>query len=82
MESTTPALHLSINQRNLYRYYLNHKSKYKDRPCYVPMLSTQSLNLDSYLKTLASLEKKQLITVDRSGGAYTSWIIKDPENNQ
>jgi hypothetical protein len=69
---------LSINQRNLYTYFLNHRKKYKHTPCFVPKLPSQSSRLDQYLQALIKLEMYGLIRVDRSTENYTGWIMSDP----
>ena len=81
METTlNPPVALTINQRNLYTYFLNHRKKYKNTPCYVPRCSTQVSRLDQYLNALVKLEQYGLITVDRSSANYTGWIITEPKN--
>ena len=80
MEATleNTALRMTINQRNLYFYYLNHKKKYGKTPCFVPKLPMQSTRMQDYIRALEALEEKKVISVDRSAGNYTAWIIKDP----
>jgi hypothetical protein len=81
METTlNPPVALTINQRNLYTYFLNHRKKYKNTPCYVPRCSTQVSRLDQYLNALVKLEQYGLVTVDRSSANYTGWIITEPKN--
>lgn len=79
---TTPTINppvaLTINQRNLYTYFLNHRKKYKNTPCYVPRCSTQVSRLDQYLGALIKLELYGLIRVDRSSDNYTGWIMLEP----
>lgn len=75
--ATLPAL--SINQRNLYTYFLNHRKKYKNAPCFVPKLPAQSSRLEQYLQALIKLEMYGLIRVDRSGDNYTAWIMTEPK---
>lgn len=77
-DNQVPAL--SINQRNLYLYFLSHKKRHKHAPCYVPRNSVRGNGLNDYLKTLEKLEQLNLITVDRTADNYTGWIIKDPKN--
>lgn len=77
-DNQVPAL--SINQRNLYLYFLSHKKRHKHTPCYVPRNSVRGNGLNDYLKTLEKLEQLNLITVDRTADNYTAWIIKDPKN--
>ena len=69
---------LSINQRNLYTYFLNHRKKNKHTPCFVPKLPSRSSRLDQYLQALIKLEMYGLIRVDRSTENYTGWIMSDP----
>ena len=75
-----PPVALTINQRNLYTYFLNHRKKYKNTPCYVPRCSTQVSQLDQYLNALIKLEQYGLVTVDRSSVNYTGWIMTEPKN--
>lgn len=70
---------LTINQRNLLTYYLNHKKKYKNVPCYVPRIFTQSSRLPDYLQALSRLEELKLIRIDRTASNYTGWIMLDPK---
>jgi hypothetical protein len=70
---------LTINQRNLYTYFLNHKKKYGNTPCFVPKLPAQSSRLDQYLQALIKLEQYGLIRVDRSSDNYTGWIMLEPK---
>ena len=71
-------LSLSLHQRNLYQYYLNHKRKHPHLPCFVPRTPMQSSKKDQYLKAAESLENKGLIRIDRRAPNYTAWIILDP----
>jgi hypothetical protein len=73
------AQNLTINQRNLYLYYLNHKKKNKNAVCFVPKMPMQSTRMQDYLRAIEALEEKKLITVDRSSDNYTGWIIRDPK---
>jgi hypothetical protein len=75
--TTLPAL--SINQRNLYAYFLNHRKKYGNTPCFVPKLPGHSSRMDQYLQALVKLEMYGLIHVDRSSDNYTGWIMKEPK---
>jgi hypothetical protein len=70
---------LTINQRNLYTYFLNHKKKYGNTPCFVPRLPSQSSRLEQYLQALTKLEQYGLIRVDRSSANYTGWIMREPK---
>jgi len=69
---------LTINQRNLYTYFLNHSKKYGNTPCFVPKLPAQNSRLDQYLQALIKLEQYGLITVDRTSDNYTGWIMNKP----
>lgn len=73
------SLGLTVIQRNLYLYYLNHKKKNKHAVCFVPKLFMQSTRMPDYLRAIQVLEEKNLIKVDRTADNYTAWIIKDPE---
>jgi len=73
------ALCLTVNQRNLYLYFLHHKKKYKNAPCFVPKLPMQSTRMKDYLRAIEALEEKNLIRIDRSSPSYTNWIILDPK---
>lgn len=77
VQNEIPAL--SINQRNLYLYYLNHKRKHPNAPCFVPKISVQGNRMSDYLKMIERLEELQLIRVDRTSDNYTGWIILDPQ---
>jgi len=70
---------LTINQRNLYLYFLNHRKKYGNTPCFVPRCSTQVSRLDQYLNALVKLEQYGLLSVDRSSENYTGWIMLEPK---
>ena len=72
-------LTLSINQRNLYLYYLNHKKKYKHTPCFVPKISLQGNRTKDYLRALEVLEEKRLVSIDRTADNYTAWIMREPK---
>ena len=70
---------LTINQRNLYAYFLNHRKKYGNTPCFVPRVPSQNSRLDQYLQALIKLEEYGLIRVDRSSANYTGWIMREPK---
>ncbi len=81
MTSTlTPPIGLTINQRNIYMYFLNHRKKYKNTPCYVPRCPVQNSRLDQYLTALTRLEEHGLVTIDRSSANYTGWIMLEPKS--
>ena len=71
---------LTINQRNLYAYFLNHRKKYENTPCFVPKVPSQNSRLDQYLQALIKLEQYGLIRVDRSSANYTGWIMTEPKS--
>jgi hypothetical protein len=77
LATAVPAL--SINQRNLYAYFLNHKKKYGNTPCFVPRLPSQASRLEQYLQALVRLEEYGLIRVDRSVDNYTGWMMLEPK---
>lgn len=72
-------LRLTLNQRNLYFYYLNFRKKYGKQICFVPKMPMQSTRIKEYFRALEALEEKNLIRVDRSKVPYTRWIMLDPE---
>ena len=71
---------LTINQRNLYAYFLNHKKKYGNTACFVPRIPSQNSRLEQYLQALTKLEQYGLIRVDRSSANYTGWIMREPKS--
>lgn len=71
---------LTINQRNLYMYFLAHRKKHRRHPCFVPKLNMQNSRMADYLQALKKLEEYRLISVDRSAENYTAWIMKEPTN--
>ena len=77
-ELMQPPIGLTVNQRNLYMYYLNHMKKRPDEPCYVPMLPNPS-RLKYYMIAIQRLEEHKLVAVDRTAEHYTRWILKKPE---
>jgi len=80
MPVTTPVA-LTINQRNIYAYFLNHRKKYGNTACFVPRLPAQSSRLEQYLQALTKLEQYGLIRVDRSSANYTGWIMREPKKS-
>jgi hypothetical protein len=81
MTSTlTPPIGLTINQRNIYMYFLNHRKKYKNTPCYVPRCPGQNSRVDQYLTALTRLEEHGLVSIDRSSANYTGWIMLEPKS--
>lgn len=77
--TATPAL--TINQRNLYSYFLNHRKKHGKTPCFVPRNPSQRSRIDQYLTALIKLEQYGLIRVDRSTDNYTGWIMTEPKQS-
>ena len=79
---------LTLNQRNLYRYYLAHRKKYGDAPCFIPRNPIQGhyldkeSKLDSYLKIVQTLEDLNLFRVIRQGDNYMNWMLIPPTNEQ
>ena len=73
-------LALTINQRNLYRYYLGQKKKRGKTPCFVPRCPTQVSRLEQYLNALIKLGQYGLIHVDRTSDNYTGWIMTEPKS--
>jgi hypothetical protein len=76
----TAVPNLSINQRNIYMYFLNHRKKYGKVPCFVPKCTTQVSRLDQYLQALNKLEQYGLIRVERCSDNYTGWIMTEPKS--
>lgn len=74
--TTIPAL--SINQRNLYLYFLAHRKRNKHVPCYVPKVPFQGNRIKDYIRCIAACEEKGLFRVDRTSPNYTGWILFDP----
>lgn len=72
---------MHITQRNLYLYFLNHRKKNPQAPCFVPKLPMQSSRLPEYINAINGLEEKKLLRVDRSAPNYTGWILLDPLPN-
>lgn len=74
-------LRLSKNQRNLYYYYLYHRKKYKNNPCFVPKnpirkpSNRAETKDESYIRVIDSLERMNLFRVDRSGSSYMEWKL-------
>lgn len=74
-----PKIKLTINQRNLWFYYLNHRRKHGDMPCFVPKMPLQKTRTEDYITAIQRLEEYGLIRVDRRSDNYTGWIMLDPE---
>lgn len=69
---------LSLNQRNLYLYFLHHRKKYGKQPCFVPRLPLQSSRMPDYIQAVERLAEKGYIRLDKRSWHYTSWIMLDP----
>ena len=80
--TATAPIGLSINQRNIYMYFLNHRKKYPNTACYVPRCPGQNSRLEQWLNALIKLEHYGLIRVDRTSDNYTGWIITEPKVSQ
>ena len=76
LQNKLPAL--TINQRNLYNYYLSHRRKNGNTACFVPKCPCQNSRLDQYLQALIKLEQYGLIRVDRTSINYTGWLMLPP----
>ena len=76
---TDPISSLTINQRNLYLYFLNHLRKHPRMPCYVPKAPLPSSRLEEHLVALQRLEERGLVRVDRRSQNYTGWIMFAPQ---
>lgn len=71
---------LTINQRNVYLHFLNHKEKGLTTPCYVPPAPSSRNRLSLYLRAIERLEELNLIVVDRDSDDYREWVMRDPED--
>lgn len=69
---------LTINQRNLYLYFLHHRRKNPRVPCYVPKVPMQASRTEDHLIALQRLEEQGLVRVDRSTSNYTGWVMLPP----
>ena len=78
MQVDNRPLNLTINQRNLYMYFLNHRKKQPHVPCYVPKVSLQSTRLEDYIRALEKLERLNVIKLERTSVNYTGWIMLEP----
>lgn len=75
MQTGTKVPSLSINQRNLYMYFLSHCRNNKSTPCFVPKLPVQGNRMSDYIRCIEACEEKGLFRVDRSANHYTGWIL-------
>lgn len=71
---------LTINQRNLLLYYLNHKKKHGDKPCHVPRFPSQVSRFSDYLRAMERLEERGLLRIERNSDNYLSWTIVDAKS--
>ena len=78
MPVTAPVA-LTITQRNLYAYFLNHRKKHGKTPCFLPRVPSQNSRLEQYLNALIKLEQYGLIRVERCSDNYTGWIMTEPK---
>ncbi len=78
--AATAPIGLSINQRNLYLYFLNHRKKYKNTPCYVPRCPGQNSRIEPWLNALIKLEQYGLVRIDRSSANYTGGFMLEPKS--
>ena len=69
---------LTITSRNLLTYYLNHKKKYPNAPCFVPKIPMQNSRLKDYVNAMNTLEERGYLRVERSAPNYTGWILLAP----
>lgn len=67
---------LRTHQRNLFSYYLAHKQKHPDKPCYVPRLSCHHYAV--HIRAIDVLEERGLVAVTRNGDDYRNWILSEP----
>jgi len=75
MQHGTKTLSLTINQRNLYMYFLAHCKNNQNTPCFVPKLPVQGNSKADYIRCIKACEEKGLFIVDRSADNYTGWIM-------
>ena len=66
---------LSINQRNIYAFFLAHRKRYGNRPCMIPRSPLQASRLPDYIKAIENLEKRGLVRVARPTDNYLSWTL-------
>lgn len=69
-------IRMTLNERNLYRYFLYNKKKYPAAPCFVPKSSGN--NVPEILKAVDKLEQSGLVRVERCTNHYTGWVMKWP----
>jgi|TARA_S200002703_G_scaffold77261_1_gene66639 hypothetical protein len=69
---------LGRKQRNFMNYVWHHWKHQPSSPCFVPK-SFDYVSLQSYINMLESLEKKNLIQINRTGSSYRAWIISKPK---
>jgi hypothetical protein len=65
---------LRTNQRNILRLVAQHEQRNPDTPCYLGKVTASRRNV--FLKTVASLEEKQLIDIERTGSNFQAWKVK------
>lgn len=69
---------LTICQRNLYYYFLNHQSKHPSKPCLVPVMAMQKCRKDLYVTAIHRLEEKGYVRLVKHGAHYTRWEMRPP----
>lgn len=69
-------LALSVNQRNVYLYYLQHKKTKGDAPCFVPKSPLAGNRLEQHLKAIEKLEERGYFRVHRNSNNYLEWVLE------
>ena len=70
---------LTITQRNIYSYFLNHFQKGRQQPCFVPLCTSRKRRQICHVKAVQELERKGFIRLDQTASHYTRWIMYPPE---
>jgi hypothetical protein len=70
---------LTITQRNIYSYFLNHFQKGRQQPCFVPLFASRKEREICHIWAVQELERKGLIRLDQTASHYTKWIMHQPE---
>jgi|LauGreDrversion4_2_1035121.scaffolds.fasta_scaffold36558_3 hypothetical protein len=70
---------LTITQRNLYLYFLNHFKKNKPGRCFVPHVPSRKDRETYQIKAVQVLAQKGLIRLDQTASHYTRWTMEPPE---
>jgi hypothetical protein len=74
--ATKTMVRLRTHQRNLFNYMLKWKRKCPDLPCLVPVHTAFGVRQVDHIQAVNSLEKMQLISVNRASPHYTQWTMK------